>query len=201
MLTSASGRCSGLHRAVGPRHPVVEQHHVVLDHAEPLRLGILARTRRVLLALQRLPLLDVGARAVRAGLLVVPQREADRALGLHVRHAEDARQLHHQRRARSVVVRGFAPAVAVHVRADDVHLVGTGGADLRAVHLFARARSSSAGRSARAALRPAASADRCSRRSAATPRGRPPPTARRVAARGGRVPAGRVPPAAGRRRT
>ena len=54
MLTSASGRCSGLHRAVGARHAVVAHHHVVLDHAEPFRLGILARSRRILLALQRL---------------------------------------------------------------------------------------------------------------------------------------------------
>ena len=57
-----------------------------------------------------------------------------------VRHAEDARQLHHQRRARSVVVRGLAPAVSVHVRADDVHLVGPGGPDLGAVDLLARSR-------------------------------------------------------------
>ena len=35
------------HRAVGARHAVVEHHHVVLDHAEPFRLGILAGARRV----------------------------------------------------------------------------------------------------------------------------------------------------------
>ena len=85
MLTSASGRCSRAHRAVGARHAVVEHHHVVLDHAEPFRLRILAGSGRVFLALQRLR----AARRRRArrsspGLLVVPEREADRAIGLHV---------------------------------------------------------------------------------------------------------------------
>ncbi len=69
-------------------------------------------------------------------LFVVPEGEADRAIGLHVRRAEDARQLHDERGARAVVVRGFAPADAVHVAADDVHLVGMRGADLRAVHFL-----------------------------------------------------------------
>ena len=43
-----------------------------------------------------------------------------------------------QRRPRAVVVRRFAPAMTSHVGADDVHLVGTGRADLRAEDLFAR---------------------------------------------------------------
>ena len=70
--------------AVGARHAVVEHHHVVLDHAQPFRFRILARARRVFLALQLRALLHVGPRAVEPGLLVVPQHEADGALGLHV---------------------------------------------------------------------------------------------------------------------
>ncbi len=139
MLTSASGRCVGADGAVGARHAVVEQHHVVLDHAEPARLGILPRSRRVLFALQRLALLDVGAGAVQPRLLVVPQREADGAFARDVGHREDARQLHHERRAGAVVVGGFAPAVAIHVRADDVHLVRARGADFGAIDQFAPA--------------------------------------------------------------
>src|SRR4029079_19234302 len=124
---------------VRARHAVVPEHHVVLDHGQPPRLGVAARPRRVLLALQARTLLDVGARAVEARLLVVPQREAYRPLRLHVGHAEDAGQLHDQGRARAVVVGRLAPAVPVQVGADDVHLLRTGGADLRAVDLLARA--------------------------------------------------------------
>src|SRR5262249_42398413 len=110
----------------------------VLDHPEPARLRIAARSGRLLAALEPRALLDVGARAVEPRLFVVPEREADRALGRHVRHAEDARELHHERRAGAVVVRRLAPAVAVHVRADDVHLLRPRGPDLRAEDLFAR---------------------------------------------------------------
>jgi hypothetical protein len=128
------------HRAVGERHPVVEQHHVVLDHAQPLRFGVFAGTGRALLALQRLPLLDVGAGGLRSGLLIVPEREADRAIGLHVRGAEHPGQFHHQRGAGAVVVRRLAPAVAVHMTADDVHLLRMSRPDLGAEHHLAGAR-------------------------------------------------------------
>src|SRR5260370_826078 len=40
-------------RAVGPGHTVVEQHHVVLDHAKPLWLRIPARSGGILYSLQR----------------------------------------------------------------------------------------------------------------------------------------------------
>ena len=53
---------------------------------------------------------------------------------------KNARDLHHERRAGAVVVRSRAEAVAVHVRADDVHLLRMRRADLRAVDLFARPR-------------------------------------------------------------
>jgi len=75
---------------------MVEQHHVVLDHAEPL--GLLLR------ALERAALLDVGACAVETGLFIVPQGEPDRAIGADVSAAEDAGQLHDERRARAVVI-------------------------------------------------------------------------------------------------
>src|SRR5262249_52235368 len=117
------------------RHAVIPQHHVVLDHPDPLRLGIPAAAFRVFDPLQRLPLLHVGFRAVEAALFAVPHREAEPSLRLHVRIAEDARQFHHERRAGSVVIGRFVVAVAVHVRADDVHLVGELGPDFRDVDL------------------------------------------------------------------
>src|SRR4030095_12800993 len=89
---------------------------------------------------ERLTLLDVRTRAFRAALLVVPEREADRALGADVGIAEHPRQFHDQRRPRPVVVGGLAPADAVHVRADDVHLLGVGRPDLRAEDVLTLAR-------------------------------------------------------------
>ena len=130
------GPLIGAEGAVGARHAVIEQHHVVLDHPEPLRFRVASRAGRIFFPLQALPLRDVGARAVEARFFVVPEREPDRAIGQHVAHREDPRQLHHQRRARAVVVGRLAPANPVHVRADDVHLAGTRGADLGAVDLF-----------------------------------------------------------------
>src|SRR3989442_10785915 len=88
----------GLPRADGT-HAVVEQHHVVLDHAEPPRLRVAARAGGILLSLERSSLRDVGARAVETGFLVVPEREADRALRAHIGTVQHARQLHDQRRA------------------------------------------------------------------------------------------------------
>ena len=64
-------------RTVRARHAVVPQHHVVLDHPEPLRLGIPARAGGILLALQLCPLRDVSAGALMARFLIVPQREPD----------------------------------------------------------------------------------------------------------------------------
>src|SRR5262249_26049918 len=109
-----------------------------LDHRDPLRLWILAGAGRILDALQRLTLGDVGARAVEAAFFAVPQREADRPLRLNPGIGEDARQLHHERRARSVVIGGLVVAMAVHVRADDVHLIGVLRPDLRDVDLVDR---------------------------------------------------------------
>ena len=123
------------HRAIGARRSVIPKHHVVLDHAEPPGLGIEAGSGRVLNALKLLPLGDVGSSAVRARFFVVPQGEADRHLGLHIRSVEDAGQLHHQRGARAIVVDRLVDAVAVHVAADDVHLVGSRRADFGAVDL------------------------------------------------------------------
>ena len=140
MLTSASARCSLRIVPSGSGMPwsnIIMSCWIMPSH---FGSGYLPRAGRVLLALQRLALLDVGARGLRSGFLVVPQREADRALGLHVGRAEDARQLHHQRGARAVVVGRLAPAVAVHVAADDVHLFGMRGADLGAEHHLARPR-------------------------------------------------------------
>src|SRR5204862_207150 len=66
-------------RAVRSRHAVIEQHHVVLDHAKPPRFRVAARAEGVLLSLKRRSLRDVGARAVETGFLVVPECEADRS--------------------------------------------------------------------------------------------------------------------------
>src|SRR5439155_14031636 len=90
---------------------------------------------------QRLALLDVRAGAVQARLLIVPQNEADRAVGPDVRGGEDAGELHYERCTGAVVIRRLTPPVPVHVGADDVHLPGMTTADLGAIHLFARARS------------------------------------------------------------
>ena len=114
---------------------MVPQHHVVLYHAQPARLGIPAGTGRVLDPLQLLALRDVGAGAVETRLFVVPQDEADRALGPDVGGAEDAREFHDERRAGAVVVHRLVHAVAVHVGAKDVHLVGARRPHLRAVDL------------------------------------------------------------------
>ena len=140
MLMSASRPLVAAHRAVGARGAVVEQHHVVLDHAEPARLGIPSRSRWVLASLHRLPLLDVGAAPVQPGLLVVPEDEAERAPGPHIGRVEDARELQDQRGARAVVVRGLAPAMPVHMGTEDVHLRRMRGADGRAIDLLPRAR-------------------------------------------------------------
>src|SRR5204863_535026 len=94
----------------------------------------------VLGALGRAALLDVSACAVETGLFIVPEGEPDRAIGAHVGRVQHPRQLHDERRARAVVICRLAPPDAVHMRADDVHLLGVRGADLRAVHLLPRAR-------------------------------------------------------------
>src|SRR5439155_11154845 len=126
-------------RAVGPGHAVVEQGHVVLDHAVPLWLGIPARSRGIFYALECGSLRNVGAGAVETRFLVVPESESDRSLCPHIGTVQHARQLHDQRRPRAVVIDGLAPAYSVHVGADDVHLVGSRRPDLRAIHLFSRA--------------------------------------------------------------
>ena len=119
---------------------MVPHHHVVLNHAEPLWLRIPARTRRILLALQRRSLLDVGDRRRCNPVSSLFQRanRIDRSVWTSGA-AEDPRQLHDERGTGAVIVGGLAPAMAIHMRADDVHLVGTRRANLRAIHLFARA--------------------------------------------------------------
>ncbi len=112
----------------------------MLDHAQPFRLGIAARSGGGFDALQRLALVDIGLRPVQPGLFIVPQHEADGAVGPHIGAAENARQLHHQRRARTVVIGGLAPADAVHMGADDIHLARMGSADLGAPDFLAVAR-------------------------------------------------------------
>ena len=87
-----------------------------------------------------LALFDVGAAAVQSGFLIVPQNETDRTFGLHVRAGQNAGQFHHQGRARSIVVGGLAPADAVEVRAEDVHLFRMRDSGLRAIDLFPGAR-------------------------------------------------------------
>src|SRR5690606_39216046 len=94
--------------------------------------------RRTLDALERRALLDVGARAVQARLLVVPEREAHGAFRYDVGRGEDAGDLHDERGAGRVVVRGLASAPPIHVRAQDIHLAGHGAADLGRVDLRAR---------------------------------------------------------------
>ena len=86
-------------RSVVARHAVVEQHHVVLDHAEPGGLGVPARSRRILLALQRLALLDVCAGAVETRLFIVPKDEPDGPIGPDIGSREDAGELHDERGA------------------------------------------------------------------------------------------------------
>src|SRR6185312_3388513 len=112
---------------------MIEPHHVVLYDAEPPGFGILSRAGGIFLALQCLALLDIRLGAVESRLFVVPEDETNRAVGLHVWRAEYTRELHDERRAGSVVVRGFAPTDSVHVSAHDVHLVRMRGADLGAV--------------------------------------------------------------------
>src|SRR5579864_527154 len=76
--------------------------------------------------------------AVQSCLLVIPQNETYGPLRAYAGTAQYARQLHHQRRARSVIVRGLAPSDAVHVPADDVHLFGMRTVDFCAVNLLPR---------------------------------------------------------------
>ena len=128
------------HGAVGVRHAVVKEHHVVLDHPQPLGSGYFPEPAGLSLPSSGSRCSTYARAPFRPRLLVVPQRKADRPVGLDVGAAEDARQLHNEGRARAVVVGGLPPADAVHVPADDVHLVGVGGADLRAVDLLALAR-------------------------------------------------------------
>ena len=89
--------------------------------------------------MKRLALLDISARAVEPRLFVVPEREADRALGLYIGRVEDARELHDERGPRAIVIRRFTPTVAIHVGTDDVHLLRMGRSDFGAIDLLARA--------------------------------------------------------------
>ena len=67
---------------------MVEELHVMLDHAEPSRLGVLPGARRILLALECGALGDISPGTMEAGLLVVPEHEPDRSLGAHVRRRQ-----------------------------------------------------------------------------------------------------------------
>ena len=55
-------------------------------------------------ALERAPIRDVCRRSVETRLLVVPEHEADRALGFDCGVREDARRLEHERRSGRIVV-------------------------------------------------------------------------------------------------
>src|SRR5258708_20728648 len=94
---------------------MIEEHHVVLNHPEPFRLRVMARSRRSFLALEVFALLDIRCAAVESRFLVVPKNKSNRTLGLHVRAVQDARELHDQSRARSIVVGGLAPTDPFHV--------------------------------------------------------------------------------------
>ena len=87
---------------------MIPQHHVVLDHAQPLRLGIAAGSWWFLFSLKGRSLLDVGGRPDDAAFLVVPQREANRPFGPDIGASENTRELHNERRARRIVVGSFA---------------------------------------------------------------------------------------------
>ena len=52
---------------------MIEQHHVVLDHAKPFRFRIASGTRRIFLALQVLSLRSVGSAALESAFFIVPE--------------------------------------------------------------------------------------------------------------------------------
>ena len=116
----------------------VEHDLVVLDHAQPGGLRIPPGTRRILHTLHRRTLSYIRTGAIQPRLLVVPEREPDGTVRPDVGRGEDARDLENEGRARGVVVDRISPAPAVHVRAEDVHLVGRAHPDLRGVDLLAR---------------------------------------------------------------
>ena len=87
---------------------MVEQHHVVLDHAQPFRFRCCALERR--------PFERIGSAAVHPEFLVVPEDEPHRAICPDVGHSQDASQFQHNGTTGRVVVRGIAAAAAVHVR-------------------------------------------------------------------------------------
>jgi hypothetical protein len=73
---------------------MIEQHHVVLNHAEPFRLRIVPGTGGFFDALQLISLGYVGPASGSQRFLIVPKNETNRSIRLDVRNAEDARQLH-----------------------------------------------------------------------------------------------------------
>ena len=89
--------------------------------------------------MERLALRDIRPCAVEPRLFVVPENETDRTVGLDVRAAEHARQLHNECGTRAIVVGRLAPPVPIHVSADDIHLVRVRRADLRAVDFLSLA--------------------------------------------------------------
>jgi len=125
------------HGAIFVGHAVVVHHHVVLDHGEPLGFGVLAGAGWGFDSLEIFALGDVGCGSVEAGLFVVPEGEANGDVRSDAGGGEDAGQLHDEGGSGAVVVGGFAPADAVHVGSENVHLVRVFAADLGAVDLFA----------------------------------------------------------------
>ena len=115
MFTSASGRCS--FETVPSARGMPWSNSIMSCWIMPSQRGsgYFPEPARRFDPLQRRALRHIGVGAVQAGLLVVPQDEADGALGLHVRRGEHPGELHDQRGARTVVVRRLAPAVPVHV--------------------------------------------------------------------------------------
>ena len=120
----ASRRCSGSTRPSGPGMPWSNSIMSCWIMPSHFGSGVAAGAQRVLSFPGDPALSHVRAAPSRACFLVVPEDEPDRSSGLHIWTAEHARQFHHERRPRAIVIRRFAVPAAIHVRADDVHRPG-----------------------------------------------------------------------------
>src|ERR1051325_135502 len=136
MLTSASRRCSGLTLPSGPGMPwsnIIMSCWIMPSHfgsgyfPDPGGFSLPCRSCRCAMYAR------AACDPVSSLFLVLPQNESARSRGCDVETAEAPRDFHHERSSRSVVVRRLAPAMAVHMAADDVHLFGMRRADLREI--------------------------------------------------------------------
>ena len=80
---------------------------------------------------------DIRIGAVQARFFIVPKCKANRTLRGDIGCAEYLCEFHHQCSSGTIIVDGLVYPVAIHVCADDVHLVRTCAADLGAIHLGA----------------------------------------------------------------